>query len=451
MQNSDWRSIYNEPKKSTAVVETICLAMGGILLGYWFMPHAPFFSVQGFSWFMLGPLLSGLRYGFSYAINSVILLVAIATAAHVYNLPWAQGSTTNLFLSLLFIAIIAGEFRNYWHRRLQRLNAVACYLDERITEVSHAFNMLKHSHDRLEQLIASRTSLRDSLLSIRRQIMLSHTDNEGLSGLGLLILRSLADFGSLQGASLHAIDPVTKQINTHAIASIGNEIILNVRNSLIQKALSEHKTVSLKLDLIAQHEEELLLVIPLIDVYGKMWGLIAVNKMPFRAFREDNIQLLAVLSGYIGDLLGIKMQSKMHIGDENMLYFYVQALRCMQDVINYNIPASVLGMEFKDSQHSIQLTQLVTRLHRDLDQLLLIKNKLGNQVALFIFPLTNWQGIESYCVNFNGVIRKELNLDTAAIRFYKISLAADMNLDTEMKLLAEELNLDNNVFEKNSR
>ncbi len=446
MSNPDWRSLFVEPKKPIAIIETLVLAVFGIALGYWFMPEAPFFSAQGFSWLMFGPLLSGLRYGFAYALNSVILLVVIAIIAQQNQLTWAQGSTTTLFLGLLFIAIVAGEFRDYWHRRLRRLNAVACYLDERITELSRAFNMLKHSHDRLEKLISSRTSLRDSLLSIRRQIMLSHTDNEGLSGLGLLILRSLADFGSLQGASLHAIDPETKQINTHAIASIGTEISLNVRNLLIQKALAELKTVSLKLDLIAQHDEELLLVIPLIDVYGKIWGLIAVNKMPFRAFREDNIQLLAVLSGYIGDLLGIKLQAKLHLGDENLLYFYVQVLRCLRDVVNFNIPSSILGMEFQDGQYREKLTQLVSRHHRDLDRLLLLQNKLGNQIALFVFPLTNWQGLESYYENLNAILRKEFNTDALGIKYYKLCLAAEMNIDAELELLAQGLDLDNNVF-----
>ncbi len=442
----DWQHIYLEPKPLVAIVETICLSMLGVLLGYWFMPDAPYFSGYGFSWLMVGPMLSGLRYGFRYALNSVLLLFLLATFANQQNIFWAQGSTTNLFFGLLFIAVVVGEFRDYWHRRLKRMNAVTNYLDQRMTEISHAFNMLKHSHDRLAQLMASSVTLRDSLLSIRRQIMLSHSQNEGLLGLGLLILRSMADFGSLQSASLYAYDPENQQVNPQCIASIGNPSELNINNPVVQKALRERKTVSLKLDLITQIEDELLLVIPLVDVYRNILGIITVDKMPFRAFREDNIKLLAVLSGYIGDLLGIKAQAKLDSCDENLLYFYIQTLRCMEDANNYNIPSTILGMEFRDSQYSSDFEKLVIKNHRDLDQLLLLTNQHDHLVALLVFPLTNMQGLEQYCLKFKELIRTELGTLSSDIRYYKKDLTNESNIEDEFKLIANALALDDDFL-----
>lgn len=446
MLNTDWRTVYIEPKASTAIIETIVLSLLGILLGYCFMPDAPYFSGQGFSWLMLGPALSGLRYGFTYAINSLILIAIIGGIAQINNLPWAQGSPVGLGLSLLFVAVVAGEFRNYWHRRIKKLNAAAVYLNERVSELGHAFNVLKHSHDRLEQIVASQISLRDSILNVRRQILLSHTNPEELSSLGLLILRSLTDLGSLQGASLHAYNAKENTVSPQAVACIGKPVALNTQNPLLLKSLATRKTVSLKLDLIPQHEKDLLLVIPLIDVHDTLFGVVAVNKMPFRAFREDNIQLLCILAGYIGDLLGPKLQPEHYIEDENLLYFFIQSMRCIQDITNYNLSASLFGVELKNKTYTNRLLTLITHRQRGLDQLVLLENRAGNPVALFILPLTDQRGIEGYLASLRSYFKTEFGvLSLAELGFYHVTqvLSADKSLADAMQPIADRLQIDN--------
>lgn len=448
MLNSDWHTIHTEPKTSTAIIETVVLTFLGVGLGYLFMPDAPYFASQGFSWLMLGPSLSGLRYGFTYSLNSLILLVLLAYIGHYYQYPWAQGSPFGLGLSLVFVAVIAGEFRNYWHRRIKRLNAVAVYLDERVNELSHAFNVLKHSHDRLEQMIASRISLRDSILNVRRQILLSHTIKEDLNGLGLLILRSLADLGSLQGASLYAAQNEGKSISEQAVAYIGSPIPLNPQNPLLLTASSTHKSVSLKLNLISQKERELLLVIPLVDVNDKLFGVIAVNKMPFRAFREDNIQLLSILGGYIGDLLGAKLKPKEYIADENLLYFYIQSMRCMQDVLNFNLAASLLAIEFKNSVYLERLLALISFRQRGLDQQLIVTNQSGNTVILLILPLTDHRGIEGYFLRLKTNFKTEFGIvdfEELGIHYHTQVLTADKTLEQSMQEIADKMKI-NNIF-----
>lgn len=446
MQDAEWRDIQFDTKTSVAITETIALTLLGILLGYCFMPEAPFFSGLGFSWLMLGPSLSGIRYGLSYALNSVLLIVIIVYVSQLYQLTWVQGTPVGLGLNLLFTAVIAGEFRNYWYRRIKRLYAAAAYLNERLSEVSHAFNMLKHSHDRLEQMVASRVSLRDSILSIRRQILLSHTDKEDLNGLGLLILRTLADLGSLQGASLHAMNAKTNTVNTQPVAYIGYPSVLDLQNNLLLKSLTTRKTVSLKLNLITQEEKELLLVIPLIDVYGKIFGVITVNKMPFRAFREDNIQLLSILGGYIGDLMGTKLHPDRFFKDENLMFFYIQSMRCMEDVLNYNLSACLLGIEICNPMYSERLTNLIVRRQRGLDQILLQKNKSGNNVALLILPLTDLRGVDGYWLRLKNIIKSETgitDLETLGLRYVSQVLSADKKLIECMQCIANDLSMEN--------
>jgi polysaccharide biosynthesis protein PelD len=446
MTHSDWRNVYVEQKTSVAISETLALTLLGIMLGYFFMPESAYFSAPGFSWLIVGPALSGLRYGLIYAISSVFILIIVALIGHLYQFSWAQGLPVGLGLSLLFTAVVAGEFRSYWHRRIKRLNAAALYLNERLSEVSHAFNMLKHSHDHLEQLVATRVSLRDSISSIRRQILLSHTDKEDLEGLGLLILRSLADFGSLQGASLHAMDQQSNNVAPRPIAYIGNPVALDMNNQILLKSIATRKTVSLKIEFINQKDNKLLVSIPLIDVYDKFYGVIVVNKMPFRAFREDNIQLLSILGGYIGDLLSTKKQTGKTIKDADIVYFYIQAMRCLQDVINYNLSASLLGFEFKNHLYADKLIRLITPRQRGLDQFLLLKNRQGRQVLLFILPLTDQRGIDGYLAKLHNIFKTEFNpAELKELGFHHALqiLSAQKSIDTSIQLISDELSLDN--------
>ncbi len=389
MRNSDWRHVYSESKTSVAIIETVTLTLLGILLDYWLKPEPPNFSVSNFSCLILGPLLSGLRFGLFYSLSSLAILALIALIGHRYQIAWVHDLSLDFGLFLLSIAIVAGEFRNYWYRRIKRLNAAALYLNERFSEVSHAFNMLKYSHDRLEQILASKVSLRDSISNIRRQILISSNDNDDFYGLGSLILKSLADLGSLQGVSLHKLDQVTKVVSVKPVAFIGNLLPLDITNPVLLKSIATRKTVALKLDLISQNEGGILLAIPLVDIYDNIFGVIAVNKMPFRAYREDNIQLLSVVGGYIGDLLSTKVQPDKSIKNEALQSFYMQAMRCMQDATTYNLSASLLGFEFGNQHYADKLVRVITRQQRGLDQLILLKNRDGNQVALLILPLTD--------------------------------------------------------------
>ncbi|MCX7086997.1 MAG: GAF domain-containing protein [Methylococcales bacterium] len=437
MSNSDWRHVYSEPKTSVASIETVVLTLVGVVLGYCFMPKNPYFSALGFSWVILGPFLSGLRYGFPYAISSVVLLISIGFIGTVYELPWAQGSPAGLGLVLLFTAVITGEFRNYWYRRIRRLNAAALYLHERVEEVSHAFNVLKYSHDRLEQMLASRISLRDSISSIRKQILLSHTDKESLQDFGLLILRALADVGSLQGLSLHTVNPKTKLARPHPLAYIGNLHELDAQNPLLLNAMASGKAASLKLNFVTQEDNELLLVIPLMDVYDTIFGVIAINKMPFRAYKEDNIQLLSVLGGYIGDLLSMKIQKNTAITDEEQQYFYIQSMRCMQDVVHYNLPASLLGFEFSNPLYADRLINVVTQ-QRGLDQLIVLKNIADNPVVLLIMPLTDQRSVEGYLLKINAHFKTEfgvMRIEELGFHYAFQVLTADKSLAASMQLI----------------
>jgi uncharacterized protein Usg len=239
---SNWLS--KNPGSKFAVVDTMVITCLGALLGYWFSPDTPFFATQGITWLIIGPLLSGLRYGFAYALSSVLMIVGLLLFTRFHQLPWSNGSLQTMVLALLVIAFVTGEFNHYWRRKLKKLEASVRYLDKRLIQAGNTSNILEQSHQRLEQLVASQSSLRDCILAMREQIGSTESDNDHLSKLGPVILRFLSDHADIQEASLYAIDS-DNCLNPKAICSLGNPVSLDVTNPLVTEAIASRKTVTI--------------------------------------------------------------------------------------------------------------------------------------------------------------------------------------------------------------
>ena len=385
--HSDWRQAYPKTNPVVAFSESLLLTLLGIALGYWLAPTFPFFTKNGLTWLMFGPLLSGLRYGFIYALTSVLLVLGVLLLAQDYQLPWAQGSISTLGISLLLIAFVTGEFRNYWHRRIKTLHAAVRYMDERINELSTAFNIIKHSHDSLEQLVVSQESLRNSIISVQKQIMMTNLHEGTLAEVGAVILRQFSDYGNIQEASLFEISE-NAEYKPEQVAFIGNQVEIDMSDPLLNEAIKTAKTVSLKQEFITSSSHSLLLAVPIVDAFGKIWGVVAVNKMPFRDFRTDNIKLISILSGYIGDLLGKRAHSSSD-GDEDVQIFMLQIDRCIKDISEYKLPSAIVILEFKHDQYYSAMSAYILERKRGLDQSLVITYKNGNKLLFLLMPLTS--------------------------------------------------------------
>ncbi|MFK5949183.1 MAG: PelD GGDEF domain-containing protein [Methylococcales bacterium] len=452
-QRVPFRLSKSATKTSTAVTETIVLTVLGIILGFWFTPGTAFFAVPGFSWLIIGPFLSGLRYGFVYSLNSALFLIAFMWSVSEYLALWSTVSFSSTALSILFIATVAGEFHNYWQRQINKLQVASDYLDRRLAEVSNAFNLIKISHDRLVQRTASRSTLRDSILAVRTHIMKAKLTDSDIVSLSGLILRIFADYGSIQQAGLYTLDEDGK-FNSSAIAFFGGHFELNVDDVLLKKTLSELKTTSLKPELATKEEYShlLLLAIPLVDVYGELRALILVNKMPFRAFRQDNIRLAAILGGHIADLISMKSSSD-YTGSIDLQYFMLQLKRCMNDVKAFDLPGSIVCLQIDNKKHGSGINALVIGRQRGLDSVWALKNKQGKHCVFLLLPLTDSAGIEGYKVRLQLMIKENYgykSLEDAGVTLIPRGLA-DSEFSKDLMLeLFHEVEIDEDLWNENN-
>lgn len=423
MTHFNWFEFYKETKATLALFETIIVTGAGFLLGNWFLPEEPFFAVQGFTWLMIGPLLSGLRYGFGYSLSSVLFIIALLLIARSYQLPWVNGSIPLMGLALLMIAFVTGEFSNYWKRRIKKLEASVRYLNQNLNQTDNTFNILEKSHQRLEQLIVSQSSLRDSILAMREQFMNAKLEHDNLVELGPIILRVLSDHGAIQEASLYAVNK-DQSSNSKPISSLWNPVSLDLTDPLVCEAMTTKKTIAIKKQLVDEqgYSGSVLLAIPLADVFGNLWGIITVSKIPFRCYCPENIKMISILAGYMGDLLAQKISPVFsEVRDEKLRVFLQEVQRCILNVEDYSISSTLISLEFTNQQNVATMKKLILNNKRCLDQSWEGLSQRGNQVLILLLPMTTRTLVDSYNTRLEQLLKECFqvqNFQAAGISFH---------------------------------
>lgn len=445
----------DNPRKQTniAIIETIVLTVLSLALGYLMTPETGVFTATSYTSLLIGPLLIGLRYGFVYALNSALFLVAGMWAIAQYYSIWNPEIFSSAALGLVVIPVIVGEFRNQWERKITQTQASLSYVDQRLGEVSNAFNILKISHERLAQKTASQSTLRDNIISVRTHIMKANSASSGSDdSLNSLILKLFADYCSIQQAGLFAVNGAGK-VSKMALAFYGGKFEINPHDLILKKALNTLETTSLKPELATQekYNKLALLAIPLVDVFGRIWGIVVVNKMPYRAFRPENIRLFAILGGYIADLLG-KRDDSYFCENIDLQAFVLHLKRCVNNLKAYDLPSCLVIIKIKNEKYAAGMSDLIVERQRGLDKAWAVKNKEGKHYVFVLLPLTKMTGTYGYKLRLQQIIKEQYkyaSLENASIDFYKKNLESNNNVKELMIGFFKKLNIDRALWRKN--
>ena len=205
-------------------LETLALTAIVLVASFFTQQHDPFRLGAGFPWPILAPLLAGLRYGFVHGFVSALLI--LATLGMSINQQWQATSGVSAGLgesALLVVAMVTGEFRDMWGRRLHRLEGAYQYRAERLEEFTRNYQLLRLSHDRLEQTVAnSGFSLREGIMHL--QTSLGTIDGaDGLTDTSLQrLIEFVAEYGALTQACIVGIQ-ADRIDATRILAHIGEQ------------------------------------------------------------------------------------------------------------------------------------------------------------------------------------------------------------------------------------
>ena len=270
------------PRASGSVswVETLVISALALGLGWWFSPDDPLQVNATFPWVILAPLLLGMRYGFVRGLASAALLVAALFAFRVQGVEAYAQVPAAFIVGVLLCAMLVGEFRDIWERRLERLELANEYRQLRLDEFTRAHHILRISHDRLEQRVAGNDqSLRSSLLGLRQLLRELPGEEAPLDALAETVLALLAQYGSLRIAGLYRVRH-DRTPEPQPLASLGEMPALDADDLLVLTCLERGELVSVRQELLERGEQRahsaLQVCVPLVDTDGRILALLAV-------------------------------------------------------------------------------------------------------------------------------------------------------------------------------
>lgn len=427
-------------------LETLLVTGGAIGLGLWLRPEDPLQVHGGFPWPLLAPLLAGVRYGFLRGLLSSSLLVLGYFLLRRNGLEAYAHLTPSFIVGVLVCGMLVGEVRDLWERRLQKLQMSNVYRQYRLDEFTRAHQILRVSHDRLEQRIAgSDQSLRSSLLGLRERLHALPGEQDMLGALAEPILTLLGQYGSLRMAGLYRIDDQERLMLT-PLATIGTMDALDPNDALIKLCLERGELISVRERLIdvGEHVQfsALQACVPLINTEGRLLAILAVRQMPFFAFQERTLSLLALLAGHIADLLHSDRQV-LQLANADAQNFSRQLKRSLVDVQKHKLPACLYAFEM--TQPNEELQRLFERSQRGLDLQILLPNQRGQSCLLVLLPLTSMDGAQGYINRLGTLVHEHFGMETTlaslGVRVLPYSLETSRQRDGLQDFLFNECGL----------
>ncbi|HET7062549.1 MAG TPA: protein PelD [Nitrosospira sp.] len=379
-------------------IETFGLT--AIVLGVSFITQQndPFRLGVGFPWPVLAPLLAGLRYGFIHGFASALAILAALGISLDQQWQVASELPLSFAIGVVIVAMVAGEFRDIWGRRLHRLEGAYQYRAERLEEFTRNYQLLRLSHDRLEQTVAN------SGLSLREGIMHLQSSLDSIDGTSDLpgpslqrLIEFMAGYASLTRACIVGIRG--NRVRANVLARVGEPFEIDESDPVLTGALETGELTAVNsMAGTSGGQRQLLVAIPLSDSTGEVHAMLLVKSMPFFAFHENNLKLIAVLAAHGIDHL------RFGTAASSVARFIAAFDRVYQDHLTFKLDATLLRLSGNPPDVEAANGKLRSAI-RAID-ITCIACDNGKPVVWILLPLTDSVHAQAWMQRLDSVLAK---------------------------------------------
>ena len=399
-----WISTLHRPTRYLgAELETLAVLIGLPAIGFWIRPYDPLFVRAGFPWLIFASLLPALRYGFAHGFFSALVLNGyLGLAAHMHILG-VERFPLQYGIGVLLSAMVTGEFTDLWTKRINQQHIINDYQHMRLEEFTRSYHLLKVSHDRMEHRLAAGTvSLREALMGLRRRLLLAGS-NEALNPeSGSYILQLFADYMAIRVAAIYKAGPSGK-LSSEPVSALGR-LHHGPQHAIVRKSMQEGCLMSIR-DVLEQQVEARegpLVSVPIIDVNQRIHGVVVIEDMLFLSMQEENLRLLAVISGHIGDILSL---AAIRGADADSARFVRETQRAILNYRQHALPAMLVRIELPSSDEGQEVEAVLRRQRRGLD-CILGRDGHERRTLLLLMPLTGPAEYEGYRKRVENILRE---------------------------------------------
>ena len=408
------------------------------LIGLWQVPNDPFLQQGQFPWLWFGPLLVALRYGIAPALSSVLLLALLWFSCSISGLI-SGAFPLHFMLGGALLALIAGQFSSSWSTRLRRSDQLSRHASERFQQLSRAYFMVRHSHDRLEQNLVSRpVTLRQGMMELRRMLVeKSGVVSPELAGELMVIL---AHYCSLTSAALYAVRHGEPDLVP--LAQCGQGAPCRPDDLLLRSALESGTTAYQAANRLGDGQySSYLVAAPLCTSSGQVLGVVLVSDMPFMALHRETLQILGVLLAYAADHVEAANTAKnlITIYPDCPTVFGAELIKMIRLKRDLGIVSTLVVINLQPGPRLEELCLMLERQQRGLDHGWRRDIGWGVQFVT-LMPFSGPASLEGYQARLNEVLASQfkMTLQHAGITFKYSVLSAEAPELQLANLLTEE-------------
>ncbi|MFK7890615.1 MAG: PelD GGDEF domain-containing protein [Granulosicoccus sp.] len=394
---------FRQPRAGTRVIELIVFALILPIAGALLFPQNPLGLQSGFPWVIAGPLIFTVRYGVLWGLSCALVMAVFVNVPSGFY-PGFTAQTGVLSLGTLVLCLIVGDLASATNRRYSRAEAQNKYLKHRLEAFATDYHVLKVSHGQLEEFMAGqKLSLREALQNIAPLL----SDRESLARAADELMGVFSQYCSIQVAGLYQVS-ASGVVITRPLAVCGDMPDLSLFDPVLREALSEKELISIRHDAVKDrhHEEALLAVVPLADKQGNLHGVLAIKDMHFMAFQQDNLNVLALLGSYVGNLLSKSQLT--NLSDRER--FYEELETSLQFLRGQNTPAVIVSLHFKSTDAGRQVARYSSQCVRSLDTTWLSVNDHGCPVVCLLLPLMSIAAAQVFLNRLASAVQEEFDV-----------------------------------------
>lgn len=354
----------------------------------------------GFPWVAAGALVFAARYGSLWGVLCAVmtgLLINLPLFAHAD----VGGQHAALALGTVVMCLVVGDAASSWRTRSQQSEAENQYLRHRLKEFSTDYHVLKVSHGQLEEHMAGqRLSLREALQRLKPALS---AGSDGLQA-GSELMAVFSQFCSIQVAGLYAMASETR-VDTQPVATHGDMFELPLFDPILRTAIKQRELVSIKLESLddKHHENSLLAVVPLVDTNGRLHGVLAIKDMHFMAFQQQNLNILALLGHYMGDMLTRSEGA----AESRAAWFMTELDTALRFARSHSTESVLLSLRFNKEAESAEVARFISTSIRSLDASWMIQADDGATVLCLLLPLMSESHGQAFLQRVDKVVTSE--------------------------------------------
>ena len=384
----------------TRLVEFVLFAALLPLLGHLIFSEDPLGINSGFPWVIAGPVLFAARYGSIWGFLCSILASAVFIVMPTNAYADELSSLMSLCVGMVVMSVIVGDASLQWRRKSTQSSAENQYLRHRLKQFSTDYHILKVSHGQLEEYLAGqRLSLREALQQLKPVLA---GNSEGMVA-GKELMAIFAQFCSVQVAGLYVMKD-EKCIDPKPVAIHGEMDELQSIDPMMRVAIETHELVSVKLDSLAKDDFQpsALAIVPIVDFNDHLHGLLVIQDMHFMAFQQENLNILSLLGGYIGNLL-TRLRGQSH---SKTAWFLSELDAALRFSTQHGVQSSLLCLQLDDSEASVSVARFLSQNIRGLDSSWLPITRSDNSAVAILLPLLSDEQCDSYIQRASKLVEK---------------------------------------------